>query len=193
MFVKERMNKNAVFVHENVSLAKAVSIMKESRHKRLPVVDENNKPVGVINRYDIEALGSPNFLLSNTKVGDIMESSCNKINENSLLEDCALVMKDNKTNFLPVVNNDNELAGVITGFDVLKGLMKLISINGEGCRMMVNSVDAAGIANLVSRSGKIKCIIVDNGCTIVKFDANNSDEVKERVNAQYDVVYFVEK
>ena len=193
MFVKDRMNKNVVFVQGNISLAKAVSVMKESRHKRLPVVDENNKPVGVIDRYDIEALGSPNFLLSNTKANDIMQTGYNIINENTLLEDCALVMKENKTNFLPVVNNDNELAGVITGFDVLKGLMKLIGISGEGCRMMVNSVDVAGIANLISRSGSIKSVIVDNGCTIIKFDSDNGEEIKERVNTQYDVVYFVEK
>ncbi len=193
MFVKERMNKNAVSVRENISPAKAIVIMKESRHRRLPVVNEQNVPVGIIDQHNIEMLGTAGSFFSGTKVSDVMNTNFFKINENTLIEDCALTMKDNKTAFLPVVDNDNVLTGVITSYDVLKGLMKLMDIRGEGFRLVVKSNDIAGIANIVSRNGKIRSIITDNDTTIVKFDSSDGNDVKERVNAQYNVLYFKEQ
>ena len=193
MFVKDRMNKNTISVNENTTLAKTLALMKESKHKRLPVTDDGGRPVGVANRYEIEAVGTSGLVLSGTKIRDIMSARFFKVNENTLLEDCALVMKDNKAAFLPVVDNDNVLSGVITSFDVLKGLMRLIDISGEGCRMMVNSPDAAGIASIVGRGGNIRSIFIDDGVTVVKFYAQNASEIKDRVNSQYDVIYFVEK
>ncbi len=192
MFVKERMNKNVVYVKENLTLAKTLVTMKESKHRRLPVVNAENKPIGIIDQRSIEAVGSAGFMFSSTKLADIMDTSFYKINESTLIEDCALVMKENKTAFLPVVDGNDNLSGVITSYDVLKGLMRLMDIRGEGCRMVVKSTDVAGLAGLVARSGSIKNIIVDGENTIIKFDSANGDEIKERVNAQYDVVYFKE-
>ncbi|MBQ9519139.1 MAG: CBS domain-containing protein, partial [Firmicutes bacterium] len=135
---------------------------------------------------------SASFLFSNTRLVDVMDTNFYKINESTLIEDCALVMKENKTAFLPVVDGSNTLTGVITSYDVLKGLMRLMDIRGEGCRLVVKSTDVAGLSALVARSGKIKNMIVDGENTIIKFESNDGSEIKERVNSQYDVVYYKE-
>lgn len=192
MFVKDRMNKNVIYVKDNISPVKTLVIMKESKHKRLPVVDADGRPVGVIDQRSIESVGSAGFIFTNTRLSDIMDTNFYKINESTLIEDCALVMKENKTSFLPVVDGNNILTGVITSYDVLKGLMRLMDIRGEGCRLVVKSTDVAGLASLVARSGQIKNIILDGDSTIIKFESANADEIKERVNAQYDVMYFKE-
>lgn len=191
MYVKDRMNKNVVSVQENISIAKTLILMNESRHKRLVVVDADQKPVGIIDRQSIESLGTAKFLLANTKISDVMEASFFKADENMLVEDCALIMKDNKAGFLPVVNSANILTGVITSYDMLKGLMKLMDIRGEGCRCILAGRNIKKAAEVL-KDLDILSIYTDNENTVVKFYTPNAKEAKELLESNFEVLYFKE-
>ncbi len=189
MYVKDRMNKKVVFVSENLSVAKALAAMNESNHKRLPVVDAQNKPIGVIDRRSIDALGTARFVLANTKITDIMDSGLFKVSEEMLVEDCALVMKDNKTGFLPVVDKNGILTGVITSYDMFKGLMKLMDIKGEGCRCIVEGREIGKITEVLSDCD-IRSIYTDEENTVVKFDTNDFENAKKKLEEQFNVLYI---
>ena len=189
MYVKDRMNKNTVSAAENISIAKALIIMKESRHKRLPVVDAENRPVGVIDQRSLEAVGSAKFLLAHTKISDIMEPNFFKIKEDTVIEECALLMKETKTGFVCVVNDEGVLTGVITSYDVLKGLMKLMDIRSEGCRAIIVGRDMKKVIETLS-DNEITSIYTDGDNTIVKFNAKDAEEAKEKLSDSFEVLYF---
>ena len=177
MYVKDRMNKNAVTVQENTSLSKALSVMREFNHRRLPVVDAMNRPVGIVDKSGIENISGASFMLSNTKISEVMQTGFYKINENALVEECALLMKENKAYFVPVVDNAGSIVGVITSYDLIKGLMKLLGVSGDGCRLIVKGTDINKLL-AVLKDCEIQSVYTDNGNTIAKFFTNDIDTVK---------------
>lgn len=51
--ISHAMNRNIVFVHENDDLTLASKLMKENQVSRLLVVDEGERPVGMLTLQDI--------------------------------------------------------------------------------------------------------------------------------------------
>lgn len=192
MYVKDRMNKNAVTVQENTSLSKALNVMREFDHRRLPVVDAMNRPVGIVDKSGIENISGASFMLSNTKISEVMQTGFYKINENALVEECALLMKENKAYFVPVVDNAGSIVGVITSYDLIKGLMKLLGVSGDGCRLIVKGTDINKLL-AVLKDCEIQSVYTDNGNTIAKFFTNDIDTVKYALKNYFDLLYLKEQ
>ena len=51
--VKDYMTKNVISVNPSTPTEDVIRIMKESDHNSYPVVDENNKLVGMVTSFDI--------------------------------------------------------------------------------------------------------------------------------------------
>lgn len=189
MYVKDRMNKNVITVQENLLLSKAIGIMRENRHRRLPVVDAMNRPVGILDQRGIENVDGASFMLSNTKISDVMQTGFFKINENALIEECALMMKENKVGFVPVVDNTGGITGVITSYDMLKGLMKLLGASGDGCRVIVKGTNFKKLLSVLSDCD-VQSLYIDGGNTIVKFTTNDIDTVKYALTNYFELLYL---
>ncbi len=62
MKVKDVMTKNVVYIKEDEDIWKAIELMKKKKVSGLPVVDDNNKLVGILTDGDIiRALDIPDF------------------------------------------------------------------------------------------------------------------------------------
>ena len=55
-----------------------------------------------------------------TKVEDIMSKPLRVIRPETTIEDAAKAMRENRVKRLPVVNDDNELVGVLSEGDIMK-------------------------------------------------------------------------
>ena len=55
-----------------------------------------------------------------TKVDDVMSKPLRVVKPETTLEDAAMAMKENRIKRLPVVNDNNELIGVISEGDIMK-------------------------------------------------------------------------
>jgi acetoin utilization protein AcuB len=53
MFVRDRMSSPAVTITPNTTLQNALNLMHEHRFRRLPVVDEKGKLVGIVSERDL--------------------------------------------------------------------------------------------------------------------------------------------
>ena len=82
MLVKEWMTQNVLTITADTSMMKASRLMKEKNVRRLPVIDEDNRVIGIVSDRDIKD-ASPSkattldmhelyYLLSELKVKDIM-------------------------------------------------------------------------------------------------------------------------
>lgn len=126
IFVDEIMvdQKNIIKVHEKDRLENVLQLLNQSGHTGFPVVDENNKLLGIITEHDIQNFFKSGKNLADANVGDI----CSR-NVVTLLEHCPVsmvisVLAGRKINRLPIVNYDKILKGWVTRSDVIKIYLK---------------------------------------------------------------------
>lgn len=154
MYVHERMTRRPTVVLPDYSVAKAFQLMKEGRYSQLPVVDSNNKLVGLVTEKLLAEVNPSsatslsvyeiNYLLSKTKVKDIMKTGIFKIDKNALLEDAALVMKENRISSLPVTDGEY-LVGIITRTDIFRAFLDIMGVKADGTRIAISAVDKTGV------------------------------------------------
>ena len=113
MKIKDIMNK-AVTIDQDISLKKASQIMSEKNIGCLIAV-KGEKILGIITEKDIT--GNTSNL--DKKVSSIMARKVVTINQDEDLDEASLLMKKNKIKKLPVINEDNRLAGIITSTDIV--------------------------------------------------------------------------
>jgi acetoin utilization protein AcuB len=75
-----------------------------------------------------------NYLLARITVSEVMTSDVITVKENTLLEDAARIMADNKIGGLPVMRGD-ELVGIITETDLFKIFLELLGAREAGVRI----------------------------------------------------------
>lgn len=170
MYVSERMTRYPATVMPNYSVSKAYQIMTEGRHSQLPVVDSDNKLVGLVTEKLLAEVNPSsatslsvyeiNYLLSKTKVQDIMKTGIFKIDKDALIEDAAIIMKENRINSLPVIDGDNYLVGIITRTDIFKAFIDIMGVKASGTRIAITADDKVGVI------ADITSILAENGIDI---------------------------
>ncbi|MEM3404121.1 MAG: CBS domain-containing protein [Nitrososphaeria archaeon] len=137
------MTKKPVTVRPSHSIFIATSLMSKHNISRLVVVDNENKPIGVITLTDATIVsdllkpfrvveeGKPVLvkgLLALPKtvhlltVGDVMTVSPITINEDEDLASAARLMARHRISGLPVVNDAGRLTGIITKSDITRAV-----------------------------------------------------------------------
>lgn len=154
MYVHERMTRRPTVVLPDYSVAKAYQLMQEGRFSQLPVVDDDNKLIGLVTEKLLAEINPSsatslsvyeiNYLLSKTKVRDIMKTGVFKIDKNSLLEDAALVMKENRISSLPVTDGEY-LVGIITRTDIFRAFIDIMGVKAQGTRIAITAEDKTGV------------------------------------------------
>jgi len=146
MYVRDRMTADPITVTGQTTIVQALQLMRDNRIRRLPVVD-NGKLIGIVTDRDLsEVSPSPatslsifelNYLLAKTKIADILPKNKTvfTISPDALLEEAALLMRDNKVSGIPVVSEKNELVGIITETNIFDAFMEIMGIRQEGFRI----------------------------------------------------------
>ncbi|HHZ02924.1 MAG TPA: CBS domain-containing protein [Tissierellia bacterium] len=201
MYVKNRMTKNPYTIEANAPISDAVALLKEKGLKRLPVVD-GEKVVGILTQSDIHKVSPTkatslsifeiNYLLSKLTVNDAMTKKIITIDANSLLEEAAVIMRENRIGTLPVVEND-KLVGIITESDIFDALIDLLGFKDSGSRITIEAKDVPGAmadiaATFKSLGINITHIAVFAGDgvreIIIRCTASETDELEKKLNEQ---------
>ncbi|MDD4495082.1 MAG: CBS and ACT domain-containing protein [Eubacteriales bacterium] len=211
MFVKNKMTTNPFTVSPDQNIPDAHEIMTLHNIKRLPVL-KNGKLVGIVSKEDIISaspskattfsIGEITYLLSKTKISHIMKKNPITISSCALLEEAALVMRDNGIGFLPVVDND-KLIGIITESDIFDSFIELLGFRDPGTRLTVEAKDEPGImSNLTSIIGNhganITHVAVYRGSSgksdvVIGINSFNTTEMEKSIEAQgYKILYKIQ-
>ena len=145
MLVKEWMTQNVLTITADTSMMKASRLMKEKNVRRLPVIDEDNRVIGIVSDRDIKD-ASPSkattldmhelyYLLSELKVKDIMTKTPVCAKETDSVEGVALLMREKRFGGMPVVDADNRIQGIITESDIFKVLVSITGIRIGGIQV----------------------------------------------------------
>lgn len=150
---KDIMTSPALSVSENQSLKEVLELLAEKRFSGFPVIDEENRVIGVISdtdiiRYsqsinviplsnlsgwvspyaninDLASMRKGFDMLHTTRVSQIMTKKVYTIYEDEPATEVAKLMNRRKINRVPVVDKDNKLIGIITRSDMVQCLANL--------------------------------------------------------------------
>lgn len=153
MLVRERMSAPPVTITENVPITEALRVMRQNRVRRLPVVDQEGKLVGIVSEKDLlYASPSPvtslsiyemHYLLARLLVSELMTTEVITVTPDTPLEEAARIMADHKIGGLPVVEQ-GALIGIITETDIFKVFLEMLGAREKGLRLTLNVPERKG-------------------------------------------------
>jgi len=161
MFVRDYMTRHPMMADEAMPVVEAQRLMGEARIRRLPVVGDGKRLVGLITRQsllvDPGKLGSLNMweiagYLSKLAVGDVMIKAKDvvTIGPEVPIEEAARIMVESKVGSLPVIEGD-VVVGIITETDLLAQMSAMMGLRSPGVRATVRMPTdlVGGLARLV--------------------------------------------
>ncbi len=158
MLVGERMTKRPITTHPDTPIDEALKLMRDSKVRRLPVLDKKGKLVGIVTEKDLLYVSpSPatslsihelHYLISKIKVEDVMAKDVITVTEYTPLEEAARIMADNKIGSLPVMRDDR-LVGIITETNLFCIFLELLGAREKGVRLTMLVPEQKGmLANI---------------------------------------------
>ncbi|MFY9931245.1 MAG: CBS domain-containing protein [Streptosporangiaceae bacterium] len=132
--VRDIMTTRVLWVRPDASFKEIAAALHRSRVSAFPVLDENEKVIGVVSEADLltkEALdGEPGVLdgilhhrdqqkARGITAGDLMSQPAVTAGPDDTIEDAARLMYARKVKRLPVVDSGDRLVGIISRADVL--------------------------------------------------------------------------
>ena len=133
MLVREVMNKEPLVVGEDTSLKVAISKMSETKSSCIVVVTDQ-KPVGIVTERDISLLFAKVLTGEggvDLQVHEIMTPEPVCVSENSLFRDALMLSRSRKLRHLPVLNEQDLLAGVVTQTNLVDAYAGLVDKQDE--------------------------------------------------------------
>ncbi|GHV94968.1 hypothetical protein AGMMS50293_12880 [Spirochaetia bacterium] len=183
MIVSRVMTRNPVFIHPDLSLTEARSLMDKEKIGHLPVLNKSNALVGVLTRKDLLKAGpSPatsldmyeiSYLLSKLNVEKVMEKNVITVSEKEVVEEAARIMADKGIGCLPVMNG-SLLVGIITDTDLFHVFINAFGARHAGIRIALNFDEKPG------QLAKFAGAVAEKGGNIVAFVSSEGDDLTHR-------------
>lgn len=153
MLIKDWMATTILTVDANTSVMRAGRTMKDNNIRRLPVVSKG-KLAGIITDRDLKE-ASPSstteidlhemyYLLSEMKVQDVMTASPVCLEQDDTLEKAAVVMLNEKISGLLIVDDEENLVGLLSESDVMRGFIHATGIQDGAFQIVMDMSDAGG-------------------------------------------------
>jgi len=162
MFVRDCMSSPPVTITPDTPFQDALKLMRERRFRRLPVVDNRDRLVGIVSERDLlYASPSPatslsvwelNYLLSQLEVRELMTEDVITTTPDTPIEDAAYLMADNKIGGLPVVDENKHVVGVITETDIFKTFVEMFGGGEAGLRLSLKVPKRKGVLAELSQA-----------------------------------------
>jgi CBS-domain-containing membrane protein len=138
------MTREVITVNKETSLQEAAGLLAKFRIHGFPVVEDDNKVIGIVTESDFFTKDSSNIFLptflrfirsenmknlrevgskeieKKTKVEDIMTKDCFTVQPETTVEELIQYCKEKNFNSFPVTNKQGMLVGIVTIMDVIK-------------------------------------------------------------------------
>jgi acetoin utilization protein AcuB len=113
------MSQDLITMAPNETLGRARDIFLENRIHHLPIV-EGKKLVGIVTSWDLFKTGKSAEEYSAMKASDIMTRKIATLEPDDHIGAAAEVLREHLFHAVPIVNDDHELVGMVTSFDIIK-------------------------------------------------------------------------
>ena len=154
MLVSERMSHPVITVSPKTPMQEAHKLMRDEKIRRLPVVNERGKLIGIITESDLLhaspsdatslSVWEMNYMLSKVTVEKIMTREVITIEGDTPIEEAARIMADTKIGGLPVMR-EGQVVGIITETDLFKIFLELLGAREKGVRLTMLIPEEKGV------------------------------------------------
>lgn len=148
MFVSKSMIKEVFTIEKSDAVIKAKDIMVKNRIRHLPVVDGQNRLIGIVTDRDIRSAlplsvikdkGNETEMVAigGLTVNDIMTPDPKTITPMHTIEDALLMIQHEKVGAFPVVDPEGFLMGILSVRDLLRAFVNVMGINEPGTLLCI--------------------------------------------------------
>ena len=148
MFVSRSMTRKVITVAPDDGIFKAQELMATNKIRHLPVVEPNNRLIGVVTDRDIRSALPYKFFkespseeekkkFAELKINDIMTKNPITISPTYTLQDALLMIQDARVGALPVVDENGILNGIISVRDLLRAFINVLGIGEPGSLLCI--------------------------------------------------------
>jgi acetoin utilization protein AcuB len=153
--MREKINRNPVTIGPEASFYEARALIHDKGIRHLPVVEKDNRLVGIVTDRDIRqaapsdatllSVQELHYLLGKLKVSSFMtlREKLITITPDTLIEEAVQLMHDHKIGCLPVLEGD-KLYGIFTETDALAHLVDIFGLKEKGTRLTIAIEDKPG-------------------------------------------------
>ena len=148
MFISKVMTRNVVTIDEDADISKAQKKMSKHLIRHLPVVDENDRLIGIVTDRDIRSvLPSSQFArekcleeynyVSKSSIKDIMTRNPVTISPIDTIQDALILLHKKHFGALPVVVEQQKLIGIISVSDLLREFINVLGLEEPGTLLCI--------------------------------------------------------
>ena len=216
MLVKNWMSRKVIFADVNDSMIEAIRLLKENNIRMLPVM-KKGKLVGIITDRDLKRASASDatslevhellYLLLGIKVKEIMTKDPITVPFDYTVEETAEILLENKISGVPVVDDQNQVVGIITQDDLFRVLMALTGLAKIGIQFAFQVEDRPGsikeVADIIRKYGgrMVSILSASKGVTkgyrkvyirMFGIDRDKLPELKEDLQKKATLLYMVD-
>lgn len=162
------MISNPITLNIDARAYEAENILAKYKISGLPIVDENNKLLGIITNRDLKYIIDNNALVKDIMTKDNLITG--KVG--TTLDEAKEILWKNRIEKLPIVDNDNKLVGLITSKDIDNAINYPNACKDEKGRLRVGA--AVGVAN--NTLERVKAL-VEKGVDVISIDCAHGHSV----------------
>ena len=171
MRAKELMDKNFVYLNSEDSVVEVSKVMEEIRRFTCPVVNEDKQLIGWITSFDI----TRGLREGNEKISEIMSGyeEVSTVHEDDPARKAVILTANNKFVTVPVVNDDNQIVGMVRACDIVALLSELYDIKVEKLyKAMQNQLKGVTWEELMAASALVSKKTTGVKITPEEYEAN---------------------
>ena len=135
--LKDVMTTKIVSINVDAPFSQVEQKMRECKVRHVPVVDENNKLVGLMSQRDLYRIHPPhrdeegNWVydqesLDSVILKHVMTKDPFALSPDNTMADALPPMVERKYGCIPIVDKDRHLCGIITQMDILKIALQIL-------------------------------------------------------------------
>ena len=159
MLLFDWMKTNVISVTPDTSLRQCRRLLKEHKINRLPVVDAEKIVVGLISSENVKTFSPKGAtgleiielleVMEEAKAKDVMVVAPETILYTATVEQAAMRMRDKRVPCLPVVNEEDKLVGIVSGWDIFKALLAMSGAEHPGMEAAFVVPDREGTLKVI--------------------------------------------
>ena len=148
MFVSRSMTRRVATVGPEATIFEIQALMSEKRIRHVPVVEKDNKLVGIVSDRDLRSALPFRYFqegirpeekakLQGLRAKDIMTRKVFTISPGYTIQDALLMIQNSKVGALPVVDDDGRLKGILSVRDLLRAFINVLGIGQPGTLLCI--------------------------------------------------------
>ncbi|MBU2512003.1 CBS and ACT domain-containing protein [bacterium] len=216
MLVLNWMSRNVITIDVDDSLHTAIKLLKKYKIRSLPVM-KDRKLVGIVSNGDIKRASASDatsldiheilYLIDKIKISDIMTKKPVTVLSSLTVDEVAEILLEKNISSAPVIDENNDVIGIITRSDILKVLIHLTGVERRGVDFGLKVKDEPGsikgLTDIIrAHNGRIASILISYEQVVVGYrnvfirvyqtDRKTLDHLKSELFRNSHMLYIID-